>query len=99
MAPEQLHGKPADARSDVWALGIVLYEMAAGQRPFQGQTGFELSLAIFNQVPPPLPPAVAAELGAVIERCLAKEPGKRYQHGREVRAALEAVQSGVVLPP
>jgi TolB-like protein len=102
MAPEQLRGQPADARSDVWALGVVLYEMAAGQRPFQGQTGFELSSAILSQPPPPLPPgpggALPAELGAVIERCLEKEPGQRYQRSEEVRAALEAVQSGAPLP-
>ncbi|MCJ7503380.1 MAG: protein kinase, partial [Acidobacteriia bacterium] len=98
MAPEQLRGQPADARSDVWALGVVLCEMVAGARPFQGQTSFELSSAILNQVPPPLPPAVPTQLAAVIERCLAKEPGQRYQQGSEVRAALEAVQSGVALP-
>jgi len=102
MAPEQLRGQPADARSDVWALGVMLYEMAAGQRPFQGQTGFELSSAILSQPPPPLPPgpggALPAELEAVIERCLEKEPAERYQRSEEVRAALEAVQSGGPLP-
>jgi serine/threonine protein kinase len=98
MPPEQLRGEPADARSDVWALGVMLHEMASGERPFQGKTGFELSSAILNQPPSPLPPEVPPELRGVIERCLEKEPGRRYQRGGEVRAVLEAIQSGSAIP-
>ncbi len=98
MAPEQLRGQPADARSDVWALGVVLHEMAAGARPFQGRTGFELSSAILNQRPGPLAGKPPFELRAVIERCLEKEPGRRYQRGGEVQAALEAIQTGAAAP-
>jgi eukaryotic-like serine/threonine-protein kinase len=94
MAPEQLRGHAADERSDIWALGIVLHEMAAGQRPFQGQTGFELTAAILGQPAPPVPASVPAPLANVVERCLAKEPGERYQQSSEVRAALEAVAAG-----
>jgi serine/threonine-protein kinase len=94
MAPEQLRGQPADARSDIWALGVVLYEMAAGKRPFEGQTGFEVTAAILSQPVPAVPPSVPAPLEGVIDRCLAKEPGARYQRADEVLAALEAVAAG-----
>jgi len=89
LAPETLQGHPADARSDIWALGVVLYEMAAGMRPFDGRTGFELTSAILRDSPAPLPARTPAGLSAVIRRCLEKDLEKRFQTASEVRAALE----------
>jgi serine/threonine-protein kinase len=99
MAPEQLKGQPADARSDIWALGIVLYELVSGQRPFQGKTGFELSSAILSQPIPAVPTSVPPPLAQVIDHCLAKEPGARYQRADQVRAALDAVAAGTAVVP
>lgn len=93
MAPEQLRGQPADARSDVWALGVMLYEMAAGERPFQGHTSFELSSAILREPPRPLPSRVPPALRAVVAKCLAREPRERYRSAGELRAALEAAHA------
>jgi TolB-like protein len=98
LAPETLRGQLPDARSDVWALGVLLHEMATGQRPFQGQTAFELSSAIINQAPQALPGGVPQELGAVVDRCLRKEPGQRYRRASDVHAALEALQSSTFRP-
>jgi serine/threonine-protein kinase len=103
MAPEQLRGEPADERSDIWALGVVLYEVAAGTLPFQGRTGFELSSAILNESLAGFPACVPPGVRAVIQRCLAKEPAQRYQHASEVRAALDALatpsSASVAAPP
>jgi TolB-like protein len=98
LAPEVLRGRAADTRTDVWALGVLLYELATGDRPFRGQTKFEVTSAILEQPPRPLPESVPAGLRSVIERCLAKEPGERYQRGSEVHAVLEAIQSGSFTP-
>ena len=96
MAPEVLRGQSADTRSDLWALGVTLYEMLCGKLPFVGQTPFALVSAIQREDPEPLPARVPAAFRAVVQRCLAKEPGRRYQGAREVQAALEATQSGAV---
>jgi tRNA A-37 threonylcarbamoyl transferase component Bud32/photosystem II stability/assembly factor-like uncharacterized protein len=93
MAPEVLRGEAGDQRSDLWALGVVLYEAATGQLPFRGRTTYEVSSAILQQPAPPLPAGVPAGLAAVIQRCLAKEPAMRYQHASELQAALEVLQS------
>ena len=96
MAPEIFRGEPADYRTDLWALGVVLYETASGRLPFEGRTGFEISSAILREQPKPLGPPVPPGLWSVIQRCLAKVPTQRYQRAGEVQAALEAVQSGAM---
>jgi Tfp pilus assembly protein PilF len=88
LAPELLQGKEADARSDLWALGVVLYEMLSGRLPFPGPTVFEVSSAILKEDPPPLPASVPYKLKSIVERCLEKEPEARYQNAGEVRATL-----------
>jgi len=93
MAPEILQGKPADARADLWALGIVLHEMLTGRVPFNGPTMFEVSSAILREPTPQLPASVPPGLRAVVEQCLAKLPEERYQNAGEIRSELETLQS------
>ncbi|MFY9530774.1 MAG: protein kinase, partial [Candidatus Acidiferrales bacterium] len=99
MAPEQLQGDPVDARSDIWALGVLLYEMASGHRPFSGRSGFALTSAILRDPPPPLPDHIPAGLVAVIRKCMLKDPAARYQSAGEVRSALETLESTAVSRP
>jgi serine/threonine protein kinase len=93
MAPELLRGHRGDQRADIWALGVLLYEMVSGRRPFTGGTGFELSAAILAQAPEALPATVPAPMAAIIHRCLAKNPGERYQQAADVHLALQEMKS------
>src|SRR5271156_5234600 len=92
LAPELLRGEAAEARTDIWALGVLLYEMASGTHPFRGRTGFELTSAILKEPATPLPASVPPGLSAVILRCLEKSSADRYQRAGDVRSVLEAVQ-------
>jgi TolB-like protein len=98
MAPEVLRGETADARSDLWALGVVLYEAMTGTLPFQGSSTFEISSAILRDPPAPLATHVPGGLRAIVQRLLAKQPGERYQRASEVCAALQAIQPDAHAP-
>jgi TolB-like protein len=91
LPPEVLRGEKADAASDVWAFGVVLYQMASGALPFRGQTIVDLASSIIGDAPAPLSGRVPVGIQSVIARCLAKEPSRRYHDGGEVAAALEAL--------
>ena len=84
LAPEVLHGDVASMQSDLWALGILLYEMLAGKLPFAGRTFFETSFLIMASPPPPLARSVPASLSRVVGRCLEKDHRKRYKNAHDI---------------
>jgi len=92
MSPEQIDGKPADSRSDIFAFGCVLYELASGRRAFEGNSVGSLLAATALSEPKPLD-GVPPELDKLIRRCLRKDPARRYQHMDELKLVLEEMKN------
>ena len=102
MSPEQVSGRPVDHRTDVFSLGVVLYEMASGRRPFGGGSTAELGSAILRDTPAALTSLRAGlpeELMRLVARCLEKDPGARFQNMKDVQGALHALAAGGVAAP
>ncbi len=109
MAPEQIRGEAVDARSDLFALGIMLYELATGRRPFTGETPADISSAVLRDAPRPLTTVRAdlpADLERVVSRCLEKNPRERFQTAldvsnelRRLRRDLERQERGAPAKP
>ncbi len=97
MAPEQLEGAEADARTDLFALGVIMHEMVTGKKVFEGKSRVLVMSAIATHTPPPLAaadPTTPTELDHVVQTCLAKDPAERWHSARDVLAELQAIAEG-----
>ena len=96
MSPEQVRGQAVDHRTDIFSLGIVLYEMLAGRRPFHGSTAADTIAAIVKEDPADLPSVdrhIPAGLERIVDRCLEKTPSARFQTASDLGFALEGLSS------
>ena len=105
MAPEQIRGKPVDSRADLFAFGIMVYELASGQRPFTGGSSADITSSILRDVPPPLAGVrsdLPGDLGRIVERCMEKNPRERFQTAldvaNELRGLKRAIDRGEAAP-
>jgi non-specific serine/threonine protein kinase len=94
MAPEQVRGDPVDARTDLWALGVVLHEMLASERPWSGDNAAAILYGVLHEPPGPLPNDIPAGVRRVIDRLLSRHPGNRFASAAEVRDALRRIIQG-----
>jgi eukaryotic-like serine/threonine-protein kinase len=97
MSPEQARGESLDSRSDLFCLGLVLYEMLAGQRPFPGATHSQIIAAIREKEPLPMPATTPLELQTIVSRALAKDRNHRYQSARELLVDLREARDSLML--
>jgi serine/threonine-protein kinase len=94
LSPEQVRGDPVDARADLYAVGLLLYEMLTGRLPFHGDTDMSTALARLTTSPDPLPRDVPAPVAAIVDRCLAVDPARRYASAADLAEALDAATDG-----
>jgi len=94
MSPEQTLGEPVDARSDIFSLGVLLYEMVAGRPPFQGKTDSHVKVSIMDQEPAHDQPVVAVprQLERIVSKALAKDKKQRYQTATDLKLDLEQLR-------
>jgi serine/threonine protein kinase len=98
MSPQQARGEPVDKRTDIYSLGIVLYEMLAGDVPFQADTTFGMLMKHINEPPPPIV-GISADLQALMDRALAKNPNLRYDSAGEMANEFLAIFNGQTVSP